>query len=119
MKQREIPIMNTVETPKYAPADVVAKFQTYRDAVVWCWANRPCHGMREDMDQALCAKTIGLHVPHMSRCVNPSSKSPMQLNPDYLDAFETYTGWKAASQWIAAKSHMTVLEQVIAERNAA
>lgn len=43
----------------------------------------------------------------------------MSLPPDYLTDFESYTGWKAASQYIAAKADMTILEQVIADRKVA
>ena len=116
MRQREIPIMSEVTPPQFAPASVIESFTSYRDAVIWCWENRPCHGMKEALDQALCAKVIGLYAPHMSRCLNRNSKAPMKLDPDYLRDFEAYTGWKAASQFIAARSCMTILEQVISEQ---
>lgn len=119
MTQRQMPFLTILQPPQFAGQRTVNDFATYRDAVIWCWQNRPYRGLREPDDQALCARQIGLHVPHMSRCVNPASKAPMSLNPDLLQAFENYTGWKAASQFVALRSNMTVLEQVIAERKAA
>jgi len=117
--QREMPLIGAMPSVKFAPQEVVRGFASYREAVIWCWQNRPCHGLREADDQSLCARVLGMHPPHLSRCVNPESKAPMSLPPDYLTDFESYTGWKAASQYVAAKADMTILEQVIADRKVA
>lgn len=118
-KQREMPFYSAVREVRYAPQEVINSFESYRDAVVWAWSNRPCHGMTEAKDQLLCAITIGLHPPHMNRCVKPNSKAPMKLDPDLLPAFESYTGWNAPTQYILKIKKMTAMEQVIAERKAA
>lgn len=117
--QREIPIVGSVSNVQFAPSSVVKSFKSFADAVQWAWENRPCHGLAEQDDQALCARLMGLHAPHMSRCVNRNSKAPMNLSPDLLPAFESYTGWKAPSQYIASKAQMTVLEQLIEEKRIA
>lgn len=42
----------------------------------------------------------------------------MDLKPDLIACFESWTGWKGPSQWIASQSGETIMEQVIAERAA-
>lgn len=113
-----MPFAASLKQPKFAPQSVVDSFHSYRDAVVWCWENRGNHGAGEKMDQALCANLLGLHTPHMSRCVNRDAQAPMNLCPDYLPAFEAFCGWYAVSQYIASKAQMTFMEQVLSERRA-
>jgi hypothetical protein len=103
--------------PQFVPQSVVDGFTSYRDAVLWCWKNRKASTNDEKLDQSLCANKIGLYTPHMSRCVDPNSKAPMNLPPDLAAAFEGYTGWNAIIQYIAKIARMTIVEQIIAERN--
>ena len=117
--QREIPIFSPVAKVQFVPDAVLKGFKSYAESVQWAWENRNHSGMAEADDQALCARLIGLHAPHMSRCVNPNSKAPMNLSPDLLPAFEAFTGWRAPSQYIASKAQMTVLEQLIEEKRIA
>jgi len=117
--QREIPIVGAVSEASFASKAVISGFKSYREAVQWCWQNRPCHGMTEQEDQSLCARVLGLHAPHMSRCLNPNTKAPMKLDPDMLPAFESYTGWRAASQYLAACANLTFIEELMEERKAA
>jgi hypothetical protein len=117
--QREMPFATMLTQPRFAPQNTVDSFDSYRDAVVWCWENRVNVGAGEKMDQAMCANLLNLHTPHMSRCVNRDSSAPMNLSPDYLPDFEAFCGWRAVSQFIASKAQMTFMEQVIAERSAA
>jgi hypothetical protein len=114
--QREMPFFKHLKAPRFAPQSVIAGFGSYRDAVVWSWENRVNVGAGEKMDQAMCANLLGLHTPHMSRCVNRDSSAPMNLSPDYLPSFEAFCGWYAVSQYIASRAQMTFMEQVLAER---
>jgi hypothetical protein len=51
--------------------------------------------------------------------VNRRTKAPMDMKPDYLPLFESFTGWHAVSQYLAMKSGKTFMEQVLEERKAA
>jgi len=117
--QREMPFHTTLTPPKFATKRVIDSFGSYREAVIWCWENRMNSGAGEKADQAMCANQIGLHTPHMSRCVNKASQAPMNLNPDHLTGFEAFCGWRAASQFIASQAQFTLLEQLIEERKTA
>lgn len=102
--------------PEFVPQSVVDGFTSYRDAVIWCWENRKVRSNDEKFDQSLCANKIGLYAPHMSRCVDPNSKAPMNLSPDLAAAFEDYTGWNGVIQYIAKIGGLTIFEQIMAER---
>ena len=116
--QREIRIFGSLQKASWVPVEVVDRWQSYREAVVWCWANRPFHGLAEPDDQALFARHAGVHAPHMSRYVSEFSKAPMELKPDLIPAFEAYTGWRGVTQYLAKQSTVTIMEQVIAEKAA-
>lgn len=110
--QREMFFGQQLTPPQFAQKYVIDGFKSYREAVVWCWDNRVRQGAGKDMDQAMCANFIGLHTPHMSRCVTPDSAAPMNLPPDCILDFEAFTGWRAISQYLAARSQLTYMEEV-------
>lgn len=114
--QREMPFLAKFDKPKFVEQRIVSTFRSYREAVVWCWENRVNNGAGEKLDQALCANQIGLHTPHMSRCVSRDSGAPMNLSPDHLAAFEAFCGFRAASQYLVGQVQLTLLEQVMEER---
>lgn len=120
MKQREMSFFMTVGgKTRFAPVDVVRSWSSYRDAVLWCWANRPHRGMNEPNDQAMFSRLAGVHAPHMSRYVSPCSGAPMDLKSDLIPEFEAYTGWHGITQYIAMSSSLTIMEEVIEERRVA
>lgn len=116
--QREIPIFGMLATSKWVSPETVAGWVSYRDAVVWCWHNRPHRGLNDPDDQALFARHAGVHAPHMSRYVSPHSKAPMDMKPDLIPAFEAYTGHRGVTQYLAKQGEITPMEQVIAEKAA-
>lgn len=124
MKQREMPFYAAVPRSDWVDVAEVKAWPSWRDAVLWCWANRPHRGMNEQGDQStfrhFCETAYGLaiHAPHVSRWVNPTSKAPMDLPPDLVAAFEAFTGQRGLTQWFARTSKVTVLEELQA-RNAA
>lgn len=107
-----MPWRDSLTPPQFAPKYAIDSFESYRDAVIWCWENREKQGAGKKMDQALCADRIGMYAPHFSRCVDPDSKAPMNLPPDLIPLFEAYTGWRAISQFLAAKAQMTYVEEM-------
>lgn len=116
--QREMPWFQPLANAEFAPDSAVTGWKTYRDAVMWCWQNRPHRGMNEPDDQAMFARHVGMHAPHMSRCVNPRTKAPMKLDPDLVPAFEAYTGWRGITQYMTKIGKTTLMEEVIARRAA-
>lgn len=118
-KQSEMFFGRLITQPKRAPQSVIDSFTCYRDAVIWCWKNRVNTGLGERVDQAIFANDVGMHSPHMSRCVNPNTKAPMKLDPDLVTQFEAYTGWKAVTQYQCKEHRITPMEWIIEDRAAA
>jgi len=117
--QREMPLLQPLVNAEWVPLSVITGWETYRDAVLWCWTNRRVHhGKCEPDDQALFARSSGMHAPHASRCFNSKTKSPMSLPPGLIPAFESFTGWRGVTQFQAMQSRVTLMEQVIAQRAA-
>lgn len=117
--QREIFIPQQVLMPQRAADSVIEKFASYRDAVLWCWENRVNTGLGEKTDQAIFANFVGMHSPHMSRCVNPNTKAPMDMPIDHKSDFERYTGWLAITQWLCKRDGITPMEWVLEDRRVA
>jgi hypothetical protein len=107
-----MPFHQLLKAPQFAPRSVIDSFGSYRAAVVWCWEHRVNVGAGEKLDQAICANALGMHTPHMSRCVKRESESPMNLPPDLIADFEAFCGWRAISQYLASKAQMTWMEEV-------
>jgi len=117
--QREMPFLLELKQAEYVDISHIQQFNSYRDAVLYCWENRrKGKGLIEKKDQALCSYTIGLYSSHFSRCVNPKSKSPMDLKADLLPAFEAYTGNRAVTQYLSRITSTTLLEEIQAARAA-
>jgi hypothetical protein len=119
VNQAEMPWMKMLPTLRFVGDDVVRTWTTKRDAVIWCWSNRPKRGLNEPDDQSMCARFVGMHVPHMSRCVNKRTKAPMDMKSEYVRLFELYTGWRGVSQFEMRDRGLTIMEEVIAVRSAA
>lgn len=117
--QREIRLLSSLTTAKWVPAEVVGAWETYRDAVSWCWDHqRHFVGIKEQARQTLFANAADMHAPHASRCLKADSKAPMELPDRCINAFESFTGWRGIRQWQAKSAQLTLMEQVIAERAA-
>lgn len=117
--QREMPFFQELKQAEFVDESVIDSFCSFRDAVIWSWENRrKGKGMVDRKDQAMCAMVIGMHPPHLSRCVNKFTKSPMDMQSDYLPAFEAYTGNRAITQYLNRITYTTSLEQIQAKRAA-
>lgn len=119
MKNAEMPFIQGLPVLKFVDEEIVRSWKNKREAVLWCWEHRPKRGMNEPHDQSMCARQIGMYVSHISRCLNPRSKAPMELKSDYVDGFEQYTGWRGVSQFEMRDRGLTIMEEVIAQRAAA
>ena len=123
--QREMPFFAPIggrqlKDAKWVPENIVSSWSSYREAVLWCWDNRPHTGKRKkNGDEMLFVSETGSHPPHMSRWVDEDSKSPMKLDPDLIDKFEAFTGWRGIIQYLTRKGSVTPMEQVIDQRRAA
>lgn len=124
MEQRSFLPIHAIDKPEWVEMNTVKSWSSWRDAVLWCWKNRPHRGMNEIGDQSTfrhyCETVYGVkvHAPHVSRWVNPRSKAPMDLPPDAASAFETFTGWRGLTQYFARTTKHTVLEEVQARMTA-
>lgn len=116
--QAEMPWLQALPTLAFVNDAIVRSWATKRDAVTWCWANRPKRGMNEPDDQSMCARFVGMHAPHMSRCLNMRTKAPMDMQSQYVKLFEQYTGWRGISQFEMRERGLTIMEEVIAARAA-
>ena len=116
--QREIVVLSGTKPARWLSETDVRALESYREAVIWCWKNRPRRGLNEPDDQAMFARLAGVHAPHMSRYVCLTTKAPMDLKPDLIPEFEAYTGWRGITQYLAHKAGITVMEHVIAVRSA-
>jgi hypothetical protein len=116
--QAEMPWFQVLPKIGFVSDEVVRTWTCKRDAVAWCWANRPKRGMNEPDDQSMCARFVGMHAPHMSRCLNQRTRAPMDMQSQYVKLFEQYTGWRGISQFEMRDRGLTIMEEVIAQRAA-
>lgn len=116
--QAEMPWAVGLPTIRFVDAQIVASWESPRDAMMWCWKNRPRRGKNEPQDQSMCASWIGMPASHISRCLNPNTKAPMDLQTKYVKLFEQYTGWRGISQFEMRDRGLTIMEEVIAQRAA-
>lgn len=118
--QREMPLLKDLGAAHWAPDAEVAKWSTYRDAVVWCWLNQRHYvGMNETARRTLFANHASMHAPHASRCFKPDAKAPMDLPQRCIKAFETFTGWRGVRQFQMREGGITAMEQFIEQRRVA
>jgi hypothetical protein len=116
--QREMPWHAQIPASQWVPGSVVSSWKSWREAVLWCWENRPDRHMSDAGDQAtfrhFCAKYYGqkVYAPHVSRWVNPKTKAPMDLPPDLVEAFETFTGHRGLTQFFNRRAKCHVVEEL-------
>jgi hypothetical protein len=118
ISQAEMPWIQMLPNVRFVNEEVVRAWSSKREAVRWCWEHRPKRGFNEPDDQSACARFVGMHVPHMSRCLNVKTKAPMDMQSQYVKLFELYTGWRGVSQFEMRDRGLTIMEEVIAQRAA-
>ena len=118
--QREIRLLAPLSQADFCTDAQIAGWQSYREAVVWCWANQRFYlGIGQQGKALLFAQATGMHPPHVSRCVKDGSRAPMDLPPQHIPAFESFTGLRGVSQWLMRQAELTCLEELQAARRRA
>ncbi len=113
MDQLEFPLMGRLDAPSTAPQQWVHKAKTYRQAVRLAWDLRRVHYM----NKAQLAAEAGLYAQHVGDYLNTDDKPTRRdLPADRIASFEGVVGNTFVSQWLAARSQLTVLEEVQATR---
>ena len=120
MSQLELKLLGRIDGPSVVPADEINKISSYREACVACWLHRRV----KSMTKATLAEVTGMHPSHLSDYLNPSGvdgrgRDLREMPGKYVPAFEHAAGNTFVSQWLAVQSKLTVLEAMIAARDAA
>lgn len=116
MTQKPLGLLVRIDGPAVVPSTALVFARTYREAVRWCWAMRRAKGLTvTDL-----ARDFGFNRQHASDYLNPDDKPTRRnLPPDQINLFQEICGNCAITQWLAARDHLTVLEQVQADQRVA
>jgi hypothetical protein len=102
--------------PTNAPSEVVDGCESYRDAVRTCWKARRV----QELTMRSLAAILAARPQHVSDWIIDDDLPSRRDLPAYLIRdFEWVCGNTLVSQWLAARSSLTVLEEMQAERAAA
>lgn len=116
MPQRELPLLARLDGPSVVHPEMVAHCKTYRDAVRMAWQMRRVRNMTQRQLACEAGLRPQLVTDYLNQDDHPTRRDlPGQL----IAAFESVVGNTCVSQWIAAQSHLTVLEEMQAARAAA
>lgn len=117
--QRDFGFFFKLKDAVFVDDEIIETFSSFRDAVVWSWANRrEGYGMTDKALQSWVCMNFGYIPSHFSRAVNPDTKSPMDLKADFIATFETVTGNRAVTQYLHKVTQTTSLEEIQARRAA-
>jgi hypothetical protein len=116
MEQIALPLLGRVNGPSVAPLQYVVRCKTYREAVRMSWGLRRVH----HMTQRSLACQAGLNPQHVTDYLNADDK-PLRRNlpAERIADFEAVVGNTLVTQWLAARSSLTILEEMQATREAA
>lgn len=116
MEERELALIGRMDGPRAVPMQTVALCNTYREAVRMAWGLRRV----EKMTQAMLAVYAELTPQHISDYFAEDDKPTRRdLPADAISRFESVVGNTLVSQWVAARSRLTVVEEIQATRAAA
>ena len=117
MEQRQLPLLARIDAPSVAPHGYVTRCTSYRDAVRMCWSLRRRIHL---MTQRQLSSEAGLRPQLVSDFLHSDDRPTRRDLPGQsIAAFERVAGNTCISQWVAAQSQLTVLEEMQAERVAA
>lgn len=107
------PLLGRLEGAAIVPPHLMKTCRSYRDAVRLCWELRRVRRMT----QRQLAADAGLIPQHVTDYLNKDDKpSRRDLPARLIKDFEDVCGNTAVSQWVAANSVLTVLEELQASR---
>jgi hypothetical protein len=113
MDQREFPLMGRIDAPSAAPFQWVHSCKTYRQAVRLAWRMRRV----QYMTKSQLAAEAELYPQHVTDYLAEDDKpSRRDLPAGAVARFESVVGNTLVSQWLAAQSKLTVLEEMQATR---
>lgn len=114
--QRELPLLARLDGPSTVHPDMVSHCKTYRESVRMCWQMRRVRNMTQRQLACEAGLRPQLVTDYLNQDDHPTRRDlPGQL----IAAFESVVGNTCVSQWIAAQSRLTVLEEMQAVRSAA
>lgn len=109
LDQREFPFLQRVEGPRVVPQQWVRIPKTYRQAVKLAWDKRRV----ENLTKAQLATHTGLPAQHISDYFAADDRPTRRDLPGKgLPKFEEFVENTLVSQWLAAQSKLTVLEEI-------
>ena len=95
------------------PAQVVMQVRSYRHACRLAWKLRSIR----NLTRRTLAELTGLYTSHVSDYFSVN-ESRRELPARHIAAVEKVLGNTVISQWVAQQSHLTVLEEMQADRAA-
>lgn len=114
LDQMKLPLLCRLDAPSVVPHQLIELCKDYRDAVRLCWELRRV----KNMTRRRLAEDAGLYPPHVT-CYLNDGKRQRDLPGGAVRGFEWACGNTAISQWHALQAHLTVLEEMQAQRRAA
>lgn len=109
MDQREFPFLQRVEGPQVVPSQWVRIPKNYREAVKLAWDKRRVQNKTKQQ----LANHTGLPPQHISDYFAKDDKPKRRDLPGKgLVKFEEFVENTLVSQWLAAQSKLTVLEEI-------
>lgn len=113
MDQLEFPLLARIDAPATVPTQWLRQATTYREAVRLAWKL----GRIKSLPRANLAAHLGRPSQHASDYLNPDDKPTRRSLPaESIADFEDLVGNSLVSQWLAARSKLTVLEEMQATR---
>ena len=113
MDQLEFPLLGRLDAPSSVPNQWIRAAKTYRQAVRLAWKLRRVHYMTQQQ----LATEAGLYPQHVTDYLHEDDKpSRRDLPAEAVARFESVVGNSLVSQWLAAQSKLTVLEEMQATR---
>ena len=113
MDQREFPLLGRLDAPSAVPNQWIRHAKTYRQAVRLAWQLRRV----QNLTRQQLATEAGLYPQHVTDYLCEDDKpSRRDLPADKVAQFEGVVGNTMVSQWLAAQSRLTVLEEMQATR---
>jgi hypothetical protein len=120
MEQMQLQLLGRLDAPSLVPHGEIAKVKSYREAVRMCWAHRRV----QTMTKARMAEETGMRSSHVTEYFSPAAtdsrgRELRDMPAKYISALERVAGNTFVTQYLAAQSKLTVLELVLAQREAA
>lgn len=113
MDQREFPLMARLNGPSVVPEQWIWQAKSYRQAVRLAWELRRV----QYMTRAQLAAEAELYPQHVSDYLAADDKpNRRDLPAEAVARFEAVVGNTLVSQWLAARSKLTVMEEVQATK---